>query len=77
MKKIVSGMTHLKSLNITHRDLKLANLLLHFPNRPSLENLTPSMKCEFLKHVNLAKTDFEVKISDFGLSIIFDGTESS
>ena len=56
--------------------MKLANVLLHFPNKPNLEQLTPSFKRKFMKNVDLTQTPFEVKISDFGLSTVFDDTPS-
>ena len=30
--QVVDGMCHLHSLGVIHRDIKLPNLLLHFPN---------------------------------------------
>lgn len=62
--------------NIVHRDMKLANVLLHFPNKPQLESLSHNQKRQFLRKIDLANIEFQVKISDFGLSTIFDGTES-
>eukprot|EP00349_Pseudokeronopsis_sp_Brazil_P001658 CAMPEP_0202962994 /NCGR_PEP_ID=MMETSP1396-20130829/7004_1 /ASSEMBLY_ACC=CAM_ASM_000872 /TAXON_ID= /ORGANISM="Pseudokeronopsis sp., Strain Brazil" /LENGTH=50 /DNA_ID=CAMNT_0049683875 /DNA_START=499 /DNA_END=651 /DNA_ORIENTATION=- len=45
----------------------MANILLHFPKEDfsSQNNLA---KNNFLAKVDLAKTEFEVKISDFGLA---------
>jgi serine/threonine protein kinase len=31
MKKVISGLKDLYDFDIVHRDLKLANILLHFP----------------------------------------------
>lgn len=56
--------------------MKLANILLHFPNKPQLESLSHNQKRQFLRKIDLANIEFQVKISDFGLSTIFDGTES-
>ena len=30
--QVIEGMNHLHSVGVLHRDLKLANILLHFPN---------------------------------------------
>lgn len=38
MKKLVSGLRDLYEYDIVHRDLKLANVLLHFPSEQSLGN---------------------------------------
>ncbi len=32
MRKVISGLKDLFEFDIVHRDLKLANILLHFPN---------------------------------------------
>ena len=56
--------------------MKLANILLHFPDKTELDTLTKKQKHTFLRLVDLTKERFQVKISDFGLSTILDGTES-
>jgi protein-serine/threonine kinase len=53
--------------NIMHRDLKLQNILLHFPEH-NLLDMKKKEKMEFLKKVNLTQTKFFVKISDFGFA---------
>ena len=57
--------------------MKLANILLHFPDKPDLEGLNKAQKKAFLNMVDLTRTDFQVKISDFGLSTILDGTNTN
>jgi len=51
-----------------HRDLKLENILIHFPGHPELEGMKRAQKDEFLMRVDLLATDFVVKIADFGLA---------
>ena len=41
MRQIVKGINDIHKCNIIHRDLKLANMLLHFPTKPQLELLKP------------------------------------
>lgn len=55
------------NVNIIHRDLKLANILLHFPNEDLLA-LNREMRLKFISEANLREVPFEVKISDFGFA---------
>jgi serine/threonine protein kinase len=72
MRKVVYGILDIWKLRIIHRDMKLANILLHFPNKPELDGMTKQEKREFLTKIDLSNTNFEAKISDFGLSTILD-----
>lgn len=54
--------------------MKLANILLNFPDNPECENMDKYAKREFLSKVDLTEIKFEAKISDFGLSTILDGS---
>ena len=56
-------------MKILHRDIKLADVMLHFPDMPHLDELSPFMKRQFMKKVNLTQTPFEIKISNFGFSM--------
>jgi len=73
----VHGIKDIWALGIIHRDVKLANILINFPNKPELEGLTKQQKRAFLHSVDLTKVHFEVKISDYGLSTILDGTNTN
>ena len=66
----------MSSKSIVHRDLKLANILLHFPNIPKFDELSSLKKRKFLNKVDLTKVEFELKIGDFGLSTIYDSHQS-
>jgi serine/threonine protein kinase len=61
------GMLYLHNLKAFHRDLKLANLLLHFPDMNGKEN---EITIDWLKNVKLLETNFIVKIADLGFSKI-------
>ena len=50
-----------------HRDLKLANILLHFPDF-DLINMTKEEKETFLRRVNFKKVRFILIISDLGFA---------
>jgi len=52
--------------------MKLANILLNFPDNPEMNEMSRDQKKKFLRKVDLTKINFEVKISDFGLSTILD-----
>jgi len=60
-------MIHLHSLHVLHRDLKLANVLLHFPDMEGKEDMINS---EWLKSVDLKTVKFQIKIADLGFSKI-------
>lgn len=76
MRQLVSGIKDVWALGIIHRDMKLANILLHFPDNPELDTLNRQQKRVWLANVDLTTTNFQVKISDFGLSTILDGTNT-
>ena len=46
-------------LRIMHRDMKLDNILVHFPNQPSNKKLD-------LKKIDLETEEFVIKIADLG-----------
>ena len=73
MRKLVHGIKDIWRLNIIHIDMKLANILLHFPDNPELGGLNKTEKRAWLQKVDLRATNFEAKISDFGLSTILEG----
>ena len=77
MKQVAIGLRDVWSLNIIHRDMKLANMLLNFPDYPELATMNRKRKRAFLKTVDLMKVRFSVKISDFGLSTVLDETTKS
>lgn len=40
LRQVVAGLRDVWSLNIIHRDMKLANILLHFPDNPELSSMS-------------------------------------
>jgi serine/threonine protein kinase len=52
---MIEGMTHLLSKKVLHRDLKLANIFLHFPRMNDKSDLITN---KWLKEVNLLEEDF-------------------
>lgn len=69
-RKVVCGCKEIWDLNIIHRDIKLANILLHFPDNPEIDKLAKTRKMAFLKEFDLTTGNFKCYISDFGLSTI-------
>ena len=61
IKQIVTGLTHCYDHKIIHRDLKLENLLIHFPNQSS-EHPIP------WEDIDLEQEEFIIKIADFGFA---------
>ena len=54
---------------VIHRDLKLQNIMLHFPDETTaLMNMTKEEKKKYIANVDLSKCNFEIKIADFGFS---------
>lgn len=68
MKQLVNGFDDMMSVLVIHRDLKLQNIMLHFPNNEELLNMSKPERNAWLKKIDLAKIVFEVKIADFGFS---------
>lgn len=54
---------------VIHRDLKLQNIMLHFPDMSEkLLQMTKEQKKMYMKNVDLRTTNFQIKIADFGFS---------
>lgn len=58
IRQVVAGIKDVWSLGIIHRDMKLANILLHFPDKPDLEGLNKQQKKAFLNSVDLTRIEF-------------------
>jgi serine/threonine protein kinase len=56
--------------------MKLANILLHFPDNPELTAMSRNQKRNFLASVDLRAVKFQAKISDFGLSTTLETTNT-
>lgn len=54
-----------------HRDLKLDNVLIHFPNFKPNEVLSKEER----QNIDLSKEQFVVKIADLGYSRTIEGNE--
>ena len=66
--QIVNGFRAIHSSQVLHRDLKLENILLHFPGNKDLLNKDKETRKKFLEKVDLRDTEFLVKIADLGLA---------
>jgi len=67
LRQIVEGMQDMHNVNIIHRDLKLANILLHFPQEDLLA-LSKDKRMDFIGEADLREVPFEIKITDFGFA---------
>lgn len=76
MAQIIQGMKDMNDACFMHRDLKLANILLHFPHHNLLE-LDKTEREEFLLTFNIKETPFLVKISDLGFAKKFSNITES
>jgi serine/threonine protein kinase len=66
---LIEGIRDMHSSNVIHRDLKSANILLHFPDNDLLE-LKKDEKLRFIRTAHLNEVPFEIKVSDFGFAKI-------
>lgn len=64
IKQIIQGCTAMFDVQVMHRDLKLDNILIHFPDRDNFKKITD----EELKAIDLMTEKFEVKIADLGFA---------
>ena len=69
MAQLVGGFNDMMAVLVIHRDLKLQNIMLHFPDETdNLMKMSKEEKKRYLKNVDLDKVKFEIKIADFGFS---------
>jgi serine/threonine protein kinase len=68
--QIINGFTYLYEKKIIHRDCKLENILIHFPNRDSALSIP-------WNEIDLDKEEFEIKIADFGYARRLEHGETS
>mgnify|MGYP000442247181 CR=1 FL=1 len=64
---MIDAMAHFQVNNALHRDLKLANIFLHFPDMVGKED---KIDKKWLKRVDLNTERFYIKIGDMGFSKI-------
>ena len=57
-RQIITGLEHLWALGIIHRDIKLDNILVHFPANSEIERMDKLQKLEFLAKVDLCSVEF-------------------
>jgi len=74
VRQIVFGIKDIWQLRIIHRDIKLANILMHFPDQPGLLSMPRAEKRVFIESLDICAANFQAKLCDFGLSTILDGT---
>ena len=67
--QLVHGFNDMMKELVIHRDLKLQNIMLHFPEETErLLNMSSDERKRWLTQVDLSQTAFEIKIADFGFS---------
>ena len=66
VRQIVAGCSALYKAHVMHRDLKLDNILVHFPDRGDKVSQTE------LRFMDLEKERFVIKIADLGYARDFD-----
>lgn len=69
MRQLVTGFNDMMAVLVIHRDLKLQNIMMHFPDHiQELMSMNKMEKKRFIQNIDLANTRFEIKIADFGFS---------
>jgi serine/threonine-protein kinase ULK/ATG1 len=68
--QIIAGFNYLYSKKVIHRDCKLDNFLIHFPNRTSKHDICWS-------EIDLDNELFLIKIADFGYARKLDHNKTS
>lgn len=58
MNQVISGICDVWELNIIHRDMKLANILLNFPDNPEVATMSKVEKKNFLADLDLTQIRF-------------------
>lgn len=71
LKQIAQGLSYLNEIDVVHRDLKLENILLHFPKWKGSKEVSN----EYLMNFNYETDKFEVVICDFGFSKVVNKEE--
>lgn len=69
MKQLINGFNDMMKVLVIHRDLKLQNIMLHFPEMSDqILGMRKQERRNFLATVDLTRAKFEIKIADFGFS---------
>jgi serine/threonine protein kinase len=58
MRSVVLGIKDIWELSVIHRDMKLANIVLNFPDNPELLKMNRNEKKAFLQAVDFTKVNF-------------------
>jgi serine/threonine protein kinase len=57
IKQVIAGIKDIHMSKVVHRDLKLANILLHFPD-VKMDKFTHDERVDFIKEVDLSHVRF-------------------
>ena len=74
MKQVAEGIKHLHDQKSMHRDLKLDNIMIHFPGYDK-ESGPETVTTSYLKEFDCQKSPIEVVIGDLGFARSFKATD--